>query len=286
MTTIFSKVEQFLASNNTERAREEVVKTSINLSRVDTSVRDFAELLALGSPKALEIGLGVLGRQLLNINIKINDDVIWLFLAAVLSRQNITPNSPSRINILSLLSCVKDWKLPIFALLTPALDTFLKVSLAEGNPLIAEQTLDFIAMEEIYAQAPRTKAQFQNLKFLTQSVLDQVDDLELKEEWAEGLDAFFQEANNIKYSDKNIWSAGGSLLKEIYPPETLNHNTETNYSHQVKDNIFKLITSSLAEIRTTLRRNRGSFKVRRNNSHFKNLPIRHQSLVQEQLSIR
>jgi len=262
MTTIFSRVEQFLDSNDTDGAREQVAKISLNLSRVDTTIRNFAALLALGSQNALEIGLGVLGRKLLNHDTEINNDVIWLLLAAVLSRQNITPDSPSRISILGLISCVKDWKSPIFALLTPALDSFLKVSLSEGNLLIAEQTLDFIAMEEIYAEAPRTKAQFQNLKFLTQLVLDKVDDLELKDEWAKGLDAFFEKANKIKYSDENIWSAGGNLLKEIYKPKILKHGIGANYSKQVKDNIFKLITSSLAAIKTIIEGNNLSITVR------------------------
>ena len=127
MIAILNKVQQFLDSNNIDGAREEVAKTKLNLSAVDISVINFATLIALGSQKTLEISLGVLGRKLLNNDTEISIDVIWLFLAAVLSRKSIDPNSPSRISILGLISCVKDWKLPIFALLTPALDSFLKV---------------------------------------------------------------------------------------------------------------------------------------------------------------
>ncbi|MFM6604530.1 MAG: hypothetical protein ACKPH3_10705, partial [Dolichospermum sp.] len=74
-----------------------------------------------------------------------------------MSRNNITSNSSSRVSIIILASYVKDWELPIFALLSPAIDSFLKVSLAAGNPLISEQTLDFISTwGENYAKAPRT----------------------------------------------------------------------------------------------------------------------------------
>ena len=272
MTNILSEVKQFLDSNDTDGAREKVAKISLNLSRVDTTIRNFAALLALGSQNALEIGLGVLGRKLLNNDTEINNDVIWLLLAAVLSRQNITPDSPSRISILGLTSCVKDWESPIFALLTPALDDFFKISLAEGSPLIAEQTLDFIATwGESYAKAPHLSTQLTKLESLTQPLLDQVDDLELKEEWAEGLNIFFQTANSVKYSDENIWSAGGNLLKEIYNSNILSHDVEANYSHQVKDNIFRLITSSLAAIKTILGHNGLSIAVRIDNLKENNL---------------
>lgn len=272
MTTILSKIEQFLDSNDIDGARDEVAQISINLRKVDTSVRDFAALLALGSQEALEIGLGVLGRKLIERDRQINDDVIWLFLAAILSRRNITSDSPSRISILGLISCVKDWKLPIFALLTPALDTFLKVSLAQGNPLIAEQTLDFISTwGESYAQAPHLNTQLTKLHSLSQLVLDRVDDLEIKEEWTEGLEIFFQIAENIKYADENIWSAGGKLLKEIYDSKNLNKDVETNNPNQMRDNIFRLITSSLAAIRTILGQSGLSIAVRIDNLKDKNL---------------
>jgi hypothetical protein len=255
MTTILPKVQQFLKSDNTDSAREKVAETfsNLNLKAVDDSILDFAELLALGSQNALEIGLGVLGRKLLKQDTEVNIDVIWLLLAAVLSRYSITSDSLSRISILGLTSCVKDWELPIFALLTPALDAFLKVSLSEGSSLIAEQTLDFITTwGESYAKAPRTKKQLEDIKVLTQSVLNQVDDLDLKEEWTEGLATFFQTADRVKYSDENIWSAAGNLLKKIYTPKILNRDIGSNDSSRVKDNILRLITSSLAALGTIL----------------------------------
>lgn len=276
MIAILNKVQQFLDSNNIDGAREEVAKTKLNLSAVDISVINFATLIALGSQKTLEISLGVLGRKLLNNDTEISIDVIWLFLAAVLSRKSIDPNSPSRISILGLISCVKDWKLPIFALLTPALDSFLKVSLSEGNPLIAEQTLDLIATwGENYAEAPHSRSQINMLKFLTQSVLDKVDDLELKLEWDEGCRDFFQEAfkkadNTKQYFDANIWSAGGELLKNIYVPQVLNYDVEGNYK-KVKENIFRLITSSLAAIKTVVDGHGLSIAVRIDNLRENNL---------------
>ena len=276
MIAILTKVQRFLDSNNIDGAREEVAKTELNLSAVDISVMNFATLLALGSQKTLEISLGVLGRKLFNNDTEINIDVIWLFLASVLSRKSVDPDSPSRISILGLISCVKDWKSPIFALLTPALDSFLKVSLSEGNPLISEQTLDLIATwGENYAEAPHSTAQINMLKSLTQSVLDEVDDLELKLEWAEGCEAFFQKAfkqtdNTKQYFDANIWSAGGDLLKNIYVPQVLNYDVEGNYK-QVKENIFRLITSSLAAIKTVIDGNGLSIAVRIDNLKENNL---------------
>lgn len=266
MTTILAKVQQFLNSDNIDGAREEVAKTLSNLKAVDVSIRDFAALLALGSQQALEISLGVLGRELLKKDPEVNIDAIWLLLAAVLSRAEITPDSPSRISILGLTSCVENWESPIFALLTPALDSFLKVSLSEGSPLIAEQTLDFIATwGDSYAKAPRTKKQLNELKSLTQSVLNKVDDLDLREEWSDGLEIFFQTAAQIKYSDENIWSSARDLLKKIYTTTILNTDTDLNESSRVKNNILRLITSSLAALGTILGSGGLSVAVRMDN---------------------
>jgi len=265
MTTILAKVQQFLDSDNIDRAREEVAKTVINLRKVDATVRDFAALLALGSQKALEIGLGVLGRVIIKEDSEVNIDVVWVLLAAVLSRQNITTDSPSRISILGLTNCVEDWELPIFALLTPALDSFLKVSLSEENSLISEQTLDFIAIcGENYAKAPRTRKQLKEFKSLTQSVLDKVDDLDIKEEWAEGLEKFLQIARQKKYNKYSYQCIGSdisNLLKTIYNPAILNSDTGASY-YKVQDNIWRLITSCLASWGTIVYGNGLSIAVR------------------------
>ena len=265
MTTILAKVQQFLDSDNIDRAREEVAKTVINLRKVDATVRDFAALLALGSQKALEIGLGVLGRVIIKEDSEVNIDVVWVLLAAVLSRQNITTDSPSRISILGLTNCVKDWELPIFALLTPALDSFLKVSLSEENSLISEQTLDFIAIcGENYAKAPRTRKQIKQFKSLIQLVLDKVDDLDIKDEWSEGVETFLRIAGQKKYNEYSyqcIWSDTSNLLKTIYNPAILNSDTGASY-YKVQDNIWRLITSCLASWGTIVYGNGLSIAVR------------------------
>ncbi|MFN5240348.1 MAG: hypothetical protein ACK5WC_11020 [Aphanizomenon sp.] len=265
MTTILAKVQQFLDSDNIDRAREEVAKTVINLRKVDATVRDFAALLALGSQKALEIGLGVLGRVIIKEDSEVNIDVVWVLLAAVLSRQNITTDSPSRISILGLTNCVKDWELPIFALLTPALDSFLKVSLSEENSLISEQTLDFIAIcGENYAKAPRTRKQIKQFKSLIQLVLDKVDDLDIKDEWSEGVETFLRIAGQKKYNEYSyqcIWSDTSNLLKTIYNPAILNSDTGASY-YKVQDNIWRLITSCLASWGTIFYGNGLSIAVR------------------------
>ena len=266
MTTTLTKVQQFLDSGDSDGAREEVAKISVNLTKLNTSVRDFTTLLVLGSQQVVEIGLGVLGRELLKTDIEeINNDVIWLFLASILSRHNITADSPLRISIIGLISCVNNWELPSFALLSPALDSFLMVSLAEENPLISEQTLDFISTwGENYAKAPRTRKQLKEFKSLTQSVLDKVDDLDIQEEWKEGIGTFFQIAGqqqDNKYSDQRIWSDASNLLKKIYSPAVLNADTGANY-YKVQDNIWRLITSCLAAMRTILGDNGLSVAVR------------------------
>jgi hypothetical protein len=251
MTTLLASVTRFLDSNDTDGAREEVAKTVGNFKAMNANILDFAALLALGSQPALEIGLGVLGRKFLNRDQEINIDVIWLLLAAVLSRAESACTSPSRISILGLTSCVEDWESPIFALLTPALDSLFNASLSQGSPLIAEQTLDFIANgENSYAKAPRTKKQVKAFKSLTQSVLERVDDLELKEEWSEGLEIFLEIANKSKYSDENIWSDAVYLLKKIDNSNFYKSEMTSNEFDRVKDHISRLITSSLAAIET------------------------------------
>lgn len=269
MTTTLTKVQQFLDSGDSDGVREEVAKISVNLTKLDTSVRDFATLLALGSQEVLEICLGVLGRELIKRDsAKVSNDVIWLLLASILSRHNITSDSSSRVSIVSLISCVKDWELPIFALLSPALDSFLKVSLSEENPLISEQTLDFISTwGENYAKAPRTKKQLKEFKSLTQSVLDKVDDLDIKDEWSEGVETFLRIAGqqqDNQYSDQRIWSDASNLLKKIYSPAVLNADTGANY-YQVKDNIHRLITSCLAALGTVFNKDGLSVAVRIDN---------------------
>ncbi|MGB3422724.1 MAG: hypothetical protein WBA52_20285 [Dolichospermum sp.] len=269
MTTTLTKVQQFLDSGDSDGVREEVAKISVNLTKLDTSVRDFATLLALGSQEVLEICLGVLGRELIKRDsAKVSNDVIWLLLASILSRHNITADSPLRISIIGLISCVNNWELPIFALLSPAMDSFLKVSLSEENPLISEQTLDFISTwGENYAKAPRTRKQLKEFKSLTQSVLDKVDDLDIQEEWKEGIGTFFQIAGqqqDNQYSDQRIWSDASNLLKKIYSPEILNSEQGANY-YQVKDNIHRLITSCLAALGTVFSNDSLSIAVRIDN---------------------
>ena len=209
-----------------------------------------------------------MGRELIKRDsAKVNNDVIWLLLASVLSRHNITSDSSSRISIVSLISCVKDWELPIFALLSPALDSFLKVSLSEENPLISEQTLDFISTwGENYAKAPRTRKQLKEFKSLTQSVLNKVDDLDIKEEWAEGVEKFLQIARQKKYNKYSYQCIGSdisNLLKTIYNPNPAILNSDTGASYyKVQDNIWRLITSCLASWGTIVYGNGLSIAVR------------------------
>ena len=269
MTTTLTKVQQFLDSGDSDGAREEVAKISVNLKKIDTTVRDFATLLALGTRQVLEIGLGVLGRELIKTDVEeINNDVIWLFLASILSRHNINADSPLRISITGLISCVKDWELPIFALLSPALDSFLMVSLSEDNPLISEQTVDFISTwGENYAKAPRTRKQIKQFKSLIQLVLDKVDDLDIKDEWTEGVETFLKIAGQKQYnqySDQRIWSEASNLLKKIYSSAILNSDQGANY-FPVKDNISRLITSCLAALGTVFSNDSLSIAVRIDN---------------------
>lgn len=117
-----------------------------------------------------------MGRELIKRDsAKVNNDVIWLLLASILSRHTITSDK--------------------------------------------------------------------EFKSLIQSVLDKVDDLDIQEEWKEGIGTFFQIARqqqDNQYSDQRIWSDAGNLLKKIYSPAVLNADTGANY-YKVQDNIWRLI---------------------------------------------
>jgi len=281
MTAIITKVQNLLDSDDFDEARKEVNNffTSINLTNVNITVLDFADLLALGSKDSLEIGLSTLVQKLLENETQININVIWLFISVVLSRHSISLGISSRLSILGLINYVEDWELPAFALLTPALDCFLKVNLLQGSPIVAEQTLDFLSncgweatytgrgMEwrKNYPKAPRTRKQLKELINLAVSVLNKVDDLELREEWAAGLKNFSRVALQSKYSDENIWSASSNLLKQIYTPQLLKSHSGSNPS-KVEDNISRLITSSLAILGTILGGNGLSVAVHINSS--------------------
>ncbi|MEB3120141.1 MAG: hypothetical protein VKL41_02835 [Snowella sp.] len=225
MTANLIHGQQIFDSDDCNRVREELANLVVDLTRLDDNIHTFTAILALESQNQAEIALGVLGRKIIEANHQINEDILWLLLASVLSRSNITIDSPIRISILGLTTCVKDWQSPTFALLTPALDSFLMVSLEQGTPLIAEQTLDFISTwAENYAKAPRTLEKLSLFKFLARSVLQKIDDEELKDEWSEGLVQFEKIASKTskeKYSNPRIWSFAGCWLKTIYSSQVL-----------------------------------------------------------------
>ena len=150
-------LQKILDADDRHKIIDSLEEISVSLDRVDENILQFSVVLALGTQEKAEIILGILGRKLIEADRQINDEVLWLLLATILSRQNLKADNPIRINILGFASCVQDWQSPIFALLTPALDSFLIMSLGQGTTLIAEQTLDFISTwAEDYAKAPRT----------------------------------------------------------------------------------------------------------------------------------
>ncbi|CCI14988.1 conserved hypothetical protein [Microcystis aeruginosa PCC 9807] len=83
-------------------------------------------------------------------------------------------------------------------------------------------------------------------------LLEQVDDLELKAEWSEGINIFFEEARTTKYYDGNVFSAGQDLIKKIYNTQSLQRDTEDKNLAETKDKLLRLVTSSLATISTVL----------------------------------
>ena len=216
MTASLIHGQQILGSDDFNRVREELANLVVDLAQLDDNIQFFSAILALATQNQAEIALGVLGRKIIEANHQINENILWLLLASVLSRSDITIDSPIRISILGLTTCVKDWQSPIFALLTPALDSFLMVSIEQGTPLIAEQTLDFISTwAENYAKAPRTLEILSRFKSLARSVLEQIDDEELKNEWTEGLVKFEKiafKASKEKYTDRRIWSSSAIPL--------------------------------------------------------------------------
>jgi hypothetical protein len=251
MTTLFTKIQSISDSTSLDELRDELAQISINFNAINSSnIRDFAFLLAIAEETIAEVALGVLVRKLMKYRREdVNDEVLWLLLAAVLSRSNITSNSALRISLLGIASQIQDWELPIFALLVIALDTFLRNSIEAQDCLISQQTLDFIAnWGKNYAKAPRTLVQVTKLHSLGKLVLDQVDEPILKEEWSEGLDLFFNAARKAKYSDQRIWSSSGELLKKFYPIKTLENDKNSDENRQVYNKISHLITSSLAAV--------------------------------------
>jgi hypothetical protein len=144
MTTLLTKTQSISDSTNLDELRDELAQISINFNIVDSNVRDFAFMLAIAEETIAEVALGVLVRRLMKYKQEdINYEVLWLLLAAVLSRSNITSNSALRISLLGIASHIQDWELPIFALLVIALDTFLRNSIETKDCLVSEQTLDF-----------------------------------------------------------------------------------------------------------------------------------------------
>jgi hypothetical protein len=102
---------------------------------------------------------------------------------------------------------------------------------------------------------------------LIQLVLDKVDDLDIKDEWSEGVETFLRIAGQKQYnqySDQRIWSDASNLLKKIYSPEILNSDQSANY-YQVKNNIHRLITSCLAALGTVFSNDGLSVAVRIDN---------------------
>lgn len=253
MTTFLESVQQFLDSDDIAGAREFIETKLSNLRRISNDIREVAALFTLGSQSALEVGLGVLGRKLQKTQ-SIDDNIAWLLLAAVLSHNDIDADSPSRISILGLISTISNWDSPTFALLAPALDSFFRVSLTtQGSPLVAEQTLDFLATwGDSYATAPRTNEQLLELHNLAQIVANEIDDSELKEEWCEGLNCFLDTGQTNIYADQRIWSAASELLRNIYPTRVLNRDNESNDFNRTRATIVRLITSSLAAVGTIL----------------------------------
>ena len=99
---------------------------------------------------------------------------------------------------------------------------------------------------------------------MIQLVLDKVDDLDIKDEWSEGVETFLRIAGQKQYnqySDQRIWSDASNLLKKIYSPEILNSEQGANY-YRVKDNIHRLITSCLAALGTVFSNDGLSVAVR------------------------
>lgn len=252
MTILFTNIQAISDSTDLDRVRDELDKSYINFSVVDEQIRGFVYLLAIAEENIAEVALGVLARKLMKYEPnKVSNEVLWLLLAAILSRSTITPTSALRISLLGIVSRIEDWTSPIFALLAIALDSFLRNSLEYGGPLIAEQTVDFIATwGESYAKAPRTLEQVAKINSLARSVLEKVDEPILQEEWSEGLDLFLNIARKTKYSDQRIWSSSVELLKKIYPVKTVNYNENLENDYRVYNHILPLITTSLAAIET------------------------------------
>jgi hypothetical protein len=230
--TLLIELETLIKAGQEDKVREileegELCKDLINFN---TSVFPVATLLNLGSEMLMCICLGVLAKKIIRWEHAICELNLWVLASSVFSRPNvISDNSPCRISLLGLLMSENvDWKTKWWEVLVPYVDNFLINSLSKGNPLIQEQTVDFLGMCKDYSYASRPLKIIEKYKWVTQPILDKVDVIELQQEYREGIEHFL-----------SLLSTHPKTQEEMvnYVFEEVESNQEIE---QLKSNILKL----------------------------------------------
>lgn len=237
--TLINDLEALIKAGQEQEVKEvleegELCKDLINFN---PSVFHIATLLNLGSEELMCICLGVLARKIIRWEHAICELNLWVLVSSVLSRPNvISDNSSCRISLLGLLINEGiDWKTKWWEVLVPYVDNFLIKSLSKGNPLIQEQTVDFLGMCNDFSYTSRPLKTIEKYKRVTQPILDRVDVIELRKEYREGIEHFLSSlSTHLKTQEEMV----NCMFEEVkLDPEV----------EQLKSNIFKLIQKSNKE---------------------------------------
>lgn len=237
--TLLNDLEALIKAGQEDEVRKvleegELCKDLINFN---PSVFNTATLLNLGSEELMCICLGVLARKIIRWEHAICELNLWVLTSSVLSRLNtISDNSPCRVSLLGLLLNEGiDWKTKWWEVLVPYVDNFLIKSLSKGNPLIQEQTVDFLNMCKYYSYASRPSKTIEKYKRVTQPILDKVDVIELREEYRKGIEHFLSGLSTHPKTQEE-------MVKYVFEEVESNQEIE-----QLKSNMFRLIQKSNKE---------------------------------------
>ena len=232
-------LESHLKHSNTDKIYGEIELLCKDFSTLNPNVLNLVSIINLGSNKLMEMCLGTVVRKLnkeyFNNPELINDKVLWLIISSALSRPNTVPdNSPSRITLVRV-GASADWNTPLFHVLIPYMDKFLIKNLVKGDALIQEQTVDFFDLTRSYYWASRPSHVIQKYKVVFKPILDKVDDLELQEEWTDGVNEFLNSLSTYHKTQEEIVN---------YVFEKVESNQEIE---QLKSNMLKLIHTNNKE---------------------------------------
>lgn len=230
--TLLIELEALIKAGQEDEVREvlEEGKLCKDLIYFNPSVFHIATLINLGSEKLMSICLGVLARKIIRWEHAICELNLWVLASSVFSRPNvISDNSLCRVSLLGLLiSKNVDWKSKWWEVLVPYVDNFLINSLSKSNPLIQEQTVDFLGICKDYSYASRPLKIIEKYKRATQPILDKIDVIELRKKYREGIEQFLSLLSTHPKTQEE-------MVKYVFEKVESNQEIE-----QLKSNLLKL----------------------------------------------